>query len=175
MTKFKLRSTLNKVQAVRQWAEAYEVSEAEEHIQQVIVPKVRAAGFMDKQSFLRVCEWKTPRSKNHCAANKPGFIQEITQFALSTSSERMRIEVLTLLQGVSWPTASVILHWFHKDPYPILDFRALWSLQSKVPSRYEFDFWSEYTSHCRTLADRHGMDMRTLDRALWQYSSENQG
>jgi hypothetical protein len=39
---------------------------------------------------------------------------------------------------------------------------------------YEFSFWWEYTQFCRKLAAEAGVSMRTLDRALWQYSKENQ-
>jgi hypothetical protein len=68
----------------------------------------------------------------------------------------------------------VILHFFHRDPYPIIDFRALWSVSLPVPVQYGFDFWWPYVQFCRDLSDRTGLDMRTLDRALWQYSKENQ-
>lgn len=70
--------------------------------------------------------------------------------------------------------ASVILHLYHRERYPILDFRALWSLSVDVPAFYRFPFWWGYVEYCRELAERTGMDMRTLDRALWQYSRENQ-
>ena len=99
---------------------------------------------------------------------------EITGFALATEDEGARIQSLTLLDGVSWPTPSVILHLFHRDPYPILDFRALWSLSLDVPVQYGFDFWLLYVRYCRDLAQRANVDMRTLNRALWQYSKENQ-
>ena len=82
--------------------------------------------------------------------------------------------LLTCLTGVSWPTASVILHFFHPDPYPIMDFRALWSVSLKVPAQYTFEFWWEYVKFCRGIASRSRVDMRTLDRALWQYSKERQ-
>lgn len=39
-----------------------------------------------------------------------------TRVALSTPSERLRIEVLTLLDGVGWPTASVLLHLTPQAP-----------------------------------------------------------
>lgn len=80
-----------------------------------------------------------------------------------------------LLDGVSWPVASVLLHFGSCDRYPILDFRALWSLRIKVPKQYDFGFWWAYTLYCRSLADEHNVSMRTLDRALWQYSKEKQG
>ena len=88
--------------------------------------------------------------------------------------ERLRIGALRCLSGVEWPTASVLLHLAHKEHYPILDFRALWSLGFDKPPAYTFDFWKKYVQTCRRLAKQQGVDMRTLDRALWQYSKENQ-
>jgi hypothetical protein len=70
--------------------------------------------------------------------------------------------------------ASVILHWGCHEPYPILDYRALWSLGIDSPPAYNFNFWWAYTQQCRGLAAQAGVSMRTLDRALWQYSKENQ-
>jgi hypothetical protein len=153
------------------WAERYNY---DENVILPIVASVKRRGFLTKKEFLTVCRWKTPRSQPHCQGNSPEFIREITKCALSTPSERLRIEVLTLLNGVSWPTASVMLHFFHADSYPILDFRALWSLKTKVPLKYEFDFWVDYTGYCRRLSKRCAVSMRTLDRALWQFSKENQ-
>jgi len=81
---------------------------------------------------------------------------------------------MNFLDGVRWPTASVILHYFHREPYPIVDFRTLWSLSIDVPCDYSFVFWWDYVTYCRSLAQRLGLDVRQLDQALWQYSKENQ-
>jgi len=102
------------------------------------------------------------------------YVKEITEFVFKATTERARIEILTILDGVRWPTASVILHFFHRAPYPIMDFRALWSVSLLVPAQYSFAFWWTYVQFCRDLSTRTGLDMRTLDRALWQYSKENQ-
>ena len=103
------------------------------------------------------------------------YIEAVTKMAFSTPNERLRIEVLLLLDGVRWPTASVILHFCHAEPYPILDIRALWSLGMNVtPASHHFDFWWSYTLYCRKLAKAAGVSMRELDRALWQYSKEMQ-
>ena len=106
--------------------------------------------------------------------NSEDFVKEVSAFSFNTHDERAKIEALTLLDGVQWPTASVILHLFYPDPYPLLDFRALWSVGLKVPSQYEFSFWWPYVEFCRETAARNGVDMRTLDRALWQFSKEKQ-
>lgn len=127
-----------------------------------------------KSVLIEVARWKSPRSVHHVKTNDEEYVREVSAVALSTPCERLRIESLTLLDGVSWPTASVILHFFHDDQYPILDFRALWSVQEPVPNEYDFDLWWKYVVYCRELADRANVDMRTLDRALWQFSKETQ-
>ena len=131
-------------------------------------------GFMTKDELRIIAQWKAPRSAGHMEDNPEEYVKEITTFAFSATTERARIEVLTNLDGVRWPTASVILHFFHREPYPIMDFRALWSVSLAVPAQYSFDFWWPYVQFCRDLSKRINMDMRTLDRALWQYSKEKQ-
>lgn len=129
---------------------------------------------LDLTLLKEVARWKSPRSARHVDGNSEEYVREVTAIALSTSCERLRIESLALLDGVSWPTASVILHFFHRNPYPILDFRALWSVQAPEPNEYTFASWWEYVLFCRGLAAQAQVDMRTLDRALWQFSKINQ-
>lgn len=131
-------------------------------------------GYLTKGDLKAVAYWKAPRSSKNVDKNPEQYVEEITGFTLKTSSERARIETLTVLDGVGWPTASVILHLFHTDPYPIMDYRALWTVTLEVPKQYSFDFWWEYVRYCRNIAQEANVDMRTLDKALWQYSKENQ-
>jgi hypothetical protein len=70
------------------------------------------------------------------------------------------------------PTASVLLHFAMPDRYPILDVRALDSLGVTGRSTYPPAFWLGYLDACRSLAAEHGVSLRTLDKALWQYSKE---
>lgn len=137
--------------------------------------QIKNRGYLTKKELQIIGEWKTPRSKSRIASNSEDYIKEITQIAFSTDNEKLRIEILNLLTGVSWPTASVLLHFYHIDRYPIIDFRALYSLSSEhiKPQDYRFEFWQKYTEFTRGLADQADVDMRTLDQALWQYSKEN--
>jgi hypothetical protein len=152
------------------WASRYDASQ-DALIETDIAPRAKKRGWLSKPDFLSLARWKSPRSQSRCARNSEEYIKAVTQTALSTPDERLRIEVLTLLQGVSWPTASVILHFAHSDPYPILDVRALWSVGVETPpSDYTFEFWHRYTQFCQELARKSKVTMRTLDRALWQYS-----
>jgi hypothetical protein len=169
---FALRYNLSEI---RTWANLYPV-EDDKRVEKTIAPLVRKRHYFEKEEFVELCRWKTHRSRRLVQSNTEDFIKEVTHTALTTRSERLRIEVLTLLNGVSWPTASVLLHFGYDNLYPILDFRALWSLgvdATKV--NYNFDFWWEYTQFCRNLSTAVGVSMRVLDRALWQYSDAKQG
>ena len=140
-----------------------------------LAPKVHERGCLTKADLLAVGQWKSPRTVPKIAKNEEALIVEATRLALSTPHERLRIGTLTLLHGVGYPMASVILHWCHTDRYPIIDYRALWSLgAAEPPAAYSFNYWQSYVTICRHLAGDAGIDMRTLDRALWQYSKENQ-
>jgi len=142
----------------------------------LIGERSRAAGFYTLADFLEICEWKTHRSRKECRRNLEYDVREATSTALSPlSSEERRIKSLLALHGVSWATASVLLHFAHKDLYPILDYRALWSLGCDSKLQYiRFSFWWEYVEICRSLAWEEAVSLRDLDRALWQFSKENQ-
>lgn len=159
--------------AIRYWA-ARNADDTYTLFQNDIGPGARSRGYLTRDEFLKLCEWKSPRSRQRCLSNASELIEEATRVALSSKQDRLRIGALLVLDGVSWPTASVILHFCCDDPYPILDFRALWSLKTPQPSAYNFDFWWRYVQCCRGLAARNDVSLRTLDLALWQYSKERQ-
>ena len=137
------------------------------HIQ-ALVSSIKRQRCLTLDQLRTVARWKSPRSARLVDGNAEGYVRDDTGIALSTPVERLRIEVLTLLDGVSWPTASVILHWFHEEPYPILDRRALTSVGAGGHS-YNFALWKQYTDFCRREAKAAGISMRDLDRALWQH------
>jgi hypothetical protein len=130
--------------------------------------------FLDKENFVKLGRWKSKRPTKNYEKNDGEFIKEITSFALSTVNEEARIKSLLSLTGVSWPVASVILHFAFPDKYPIMDFRAIWSLGWEQPKNYNFEFWKRYCDQIKRMSMELGVDIRTLDKALWQYSAENQ-
>jgi hypothetical protein len=133
----------------------------------------RARGYYTRAEFLLVCAWKTPRSRPKVQANGAAAIRAATAIALSpASTERARIEALTSLEGVGVPTASTLLYFAFPGDYPILDVRALHALGHKPRSVYPASYWLAYLEACRDLAARHGVSLRMLDKALWQWSKE---
>jgi len=158
---------------IKNIADRYEYTREESELMQ-LCGEIQQKGCLNKEQLQQVAKWKAPRSAGYVKKNTNDYIKEVTSFAFSTENERARIEALTILDGVSWPTASVLLHLYHKERYPILDFRALWSVNLKVPKQYKYSLWKSYVKFCREIAKRNGVSMRILDRALWQYSKENQ-
>jgi len=136
--------------------------------------RAKLTGYLEYGDFLALAEWKTARSKSRCRQNSPEFVQEVTRHALAATEPRFKIEVLRILTGIDWATASVILHFCDRDRWPIADFRAFWSLGQEVPSPMGYPVWEAYTAATRALADRHNLPMRALDRALWAYSKAKQ-
>lgn len=145
----------------------------EARIETLYAQEVRLRGWFTKIELVETCRWKNPRQATRIELNSDGFIQEVTRTALSTTDERLRIEVLTLLKGVSWSMASVVLHFCHREPYPILDTLELWSLGLEGTRLAHYDTWQEYTQVCRDTAQEARVSMRMLDRALTRYAILN--
>jgi hypothetical protein len=75
------------------------------------------------------------------------------------------------LQGVQVPVASAILTAIDPERYTVIDFRALEALGCDSKDR-SVNFYLAYLKTCRQLASKHGVTLRNLDRALWQWSNE---
>jgi hypothetical protein len=139
-----------------------------------IARAVRDRGYYTLEEFRRVCRWKTPRSAPLVAQNSSESVEAATRVALSEDSgDDERMNALLSLRGVGWPTASVLLHLVYPELYPILDKRALHALGvDEAPSRYTFEYWQPYVSEYARLLGQAGVDGRTFDQALWQWSKE---
>jgi hypothetical protein len=175
---------------VAQWANCYSYTQGGDDDGRVleIGERSRRAGYYTRDDFLEVCEWKTRgRPRRHYQQNSEEDVRRVTTIALSIADEKTRIWALVApapgLIGVQMPTASALLHLASADPrspltagkaYPIIDFRALWSLNWEKNRRDTFKFWWAYVQACRALAVECGVSMRDLDRALWEYSNQNQ-
>jgi hypothetical protein len=133
----------------------------------------RGRGHYTREEFVAACRWKTPRSAPLVARNTAREIRDATRAALGPAgSAGERMQALRALHGVEWATGSVLLHLAYPDRYPILDVRALHALGVTGRSSFTTAFWEAYVAECARLAAAAGVDGRTLDRALWQWSRE---
>jgi hypothetical protein len=144
----------------------------DERGRETIGEAARARGYFRRREFLVVCAWKTPRSAPKVALNTEPAVRAATRRALSDPDEAARMQALLTLNGVGVPTASTLLYFAFPALYPILDVRALEALGVKPRSQYPVSFWLGYLEACRVLAARCGVSIRTLDKALWQWSKE---
>ena len=136
----------------------------------------RNRGHYTRDEFIRVCRWKSERSRAHAARNTAEAVEAATRVALSdASTERERMAALRSLHGVEWATASVLLHLAYPERYPILDQRVLQAFGVPQPSSYSFRFWEAFVSAWLPLLEESGVDGRTFDQALWQWSKEQGG
>ena len=81
-----------------------------------VVDEVKGRGYLTKSDLIALSYWVKNRSTHLIKSHSDDFIKERTGFALSSATadpDRIR------LKGVGWSVASAILHWFHKDHYPI--------------------------------------------------------
>jgi hypothetical protein len=159
---------------INYWAGKYYYPRSDRDLTERLHPAAQRQGCLTLAQLHEICRWKTPRSAPKALANNEEFVREITSISFAAKNEQVRIEVLTVLCGVSWPVASTVLHYCVSDEYPILDFRALWSLEMDKPAAYDFLIWDAYVRECRRIAAEAGVSVRTLDKALWQYSKTYQ-
>ena len=132
----------------------------------------RKRGHYTRDEFLAVCRWKSKRPGARPERNTARAVEDATRVALADSStERERMKALLSLDGVGWPTASVLLHLAYPERYPILDWRALHALGIDQP-RYSFRFWEAYVRSWVPLMEQSGLDGRSFDQALWQWSKD---
>jgi len=158
-------------------AMAYNYPDEPRLIREIATP-ARSRGWFTADEFVQLVRWKTGgRSVPLVLRNDPDDIVHATRVALDENTrEPRRAPVLVALEGVGYPVASCVLHFGHRDPYPILDVRALESLGYRTQRTvYSESFWQDYVAACRDLARQHGMSMRELDRALWAWPATQPG
>lgn len=131
---------------------------------------VRARGYYEPDEFATVAGWKTPRSKKRIAANSAEDVRDVTRLAF-TAPDRFQHCVLTLLDGVGVPTATALLTVVFPDRHTVIDVRSTEAL-ARLGCWDGAGGYRAYLEVCRRLAGEAGVDLRTLDRALWRWSKD---
>ncbi|MGE0405854.1 MAG: hypothetical protein AB7O65_06110 [Candidatus Korobacteraceae bacterium] len=126
-----------------------------------------------RENLTRIYQWKNGNwNISRLDRNSDAEIADALRLALGARTERAAIAVLTGLFGIEVPIASAILTAIDSNRYTILDFRALEALGNGTKSPYTIDFYLKYLRACKELAQQAGVELRTLDRAMWQWSYE---
>jgi hypothetical protein len=125
-----------------------------------------------------IVRWKSERAVQYLIGNSTEKIRRALAVAASpASSTAAAVKALTELHGVDLPVASAVLAAIHPERYTVLDFRALEALGH---ARHDVHFYEEYLAFCKRLAESNIVrpqselpaptPLRTLDRALWEWS-----
>jgi hypothetical protein len=132
-------------------------------------------GHYTRENLEQIFEWKTNgRGRSRIRKNTDEEIADALKLSLAAQTDRSAVAVLMGLNGVQVPVASAILTAINPERFTIIDFRALEALSIKPPY-ISVDFYLTYLKECRELAHRSDVPLRTLDRALWQWSKEANG
>jgi len=142
----------------------------------------------------RISQWKLQSSRNdsNIKKNSNETVTQQFQSAITASTDREAVDVLTELSGIGVPMASTMLTVAKPSHYAIIDYRAFRALPGanpemagprqygdyaeflehfrtylKNPEAYEF-----YMNHVRQIADAEGLSARQVDMALWAFDKE---
>ena len=130
-------------------------------------------GDYGRENLMVIVRWKSRRSAHWLDDNSEIDISRALRFACDPrTSEKSAIEALDRLVGVGIPMASAILTAAFPEKYTVIDWRALESLGNDDTQAQKIDYYLQYLAACRDFAVRFKVPLRTLDRALWQWSKE---
>lgn len=144
--------------------------------------RIRARGYIRDDELYEIARWKSPRRADLVWENPPNVVEGVTGLALSLKDEHpdYAADLLTVLRGVSLPTASTVLTVVDPQHFGIIDIRAWNSLTrwrpekfpAKMQSAFTLKEFIRYLETIRVLAQKSGLSCREVDMALWQMGGE---
>lgn len=151
------------------WADRYP-GKVDDDVLDRVGPRVRDRGYYDREDFLTVGAWKSPRPKKSMASNTDELIRDVTATAF-VAPLSIQHRILTLLNGVLVPMASSLLMVWQPEEHTIIDVRAVKSLVAhegmEDPGARKYPPYVAYLALCKEIAQRCNRSLRILDRALY--------
>jgi hypothetical protein len=125
-----------------------------------------------------IVRWKSERAVQYLIGNSDEQVRHVLAVAAAPeSSTESAIKALLELHGVDICVASAILAAIYPERYTVLDYHVL---EAVGYARHDVHFYEEYLAFCKRLADSNIVKpqsalpgpapLRTLDRALWEWS-----
>ena len=139
--------------------------------------KIQGRGYLIRYELYKVADWVLrvygADTVDRVLENPDASIKISTTQAFTVTDDWEKLMTLTELHGIGQTTASAILHLYDREQYPIFSRRSRWSVGLEREKELSYHLWLEYVAFCRDIANRNGICMRMLDRALWFYSYNN--
>jgi hypothetical protein len=155
------------------WSAQYHYP-GEDHLFSVIGAAVRSRGEYTRDELLQVGRWKSARATSSLAKNSDELVAAVTRTALAAPT-LIKHRVLTILSGVGVPMASALLTIWKPEEFTVIDVRAISTLRAAglLGPGADLPPYVQYLDLCRRLSMDNGADLRSLDRALWQWSASD--
>lgn len=135
----------------------------------------RALGYLDREAFLDIAEWAKTRNRSRWDANDELRVRTASAAAFAADEDDAAIAALCRLRGIGRPAATALLHWMRPDRFPALEARVVHALGEALPTGAdEIEHYGRIAQRLRTIARDHGVDLRTLERALWAWHKEQE-
>lgn len=164
-------------EAVRKYPNQDEVDYEIEQEMLEILPVAFAEGTWEWDDLEDIIEWKSGRfggtNVESFNENPTRKVEEAIQETLATNSVLRKVECLSGLDGVRVRTATALLLFVDPEAYTVLDLNAWETLQESGNLYTDMsddpapDEYLRYLGVCHALANEFGVELRTLDRALW--------
>lgn len=132
-------------------------------------------GYLTRDEFIKICEWKSPRNRRRFENNTDDDIKDVTNRAFSEQNEMEKAFILCKLKGVRIPTASAILSLVDPQHYGVIDWRC-WKVFYKFecvssnPNGVNLtkEDWYLYLTVLRTYAARFKTSVRMVELTLFE-------
>ena len=130
--------------------------------------------FLNKEYFILLGRWKTPRYQATRETNDEHNIIETTRSAYLAKNDLNKLKILIKLKGVGIAVASTILYYLQPDKFAIYDYHVRNTLNKagKLSKGAEGDsskVWLEYTRIIRELSTVYNKTLRELEKALFAH------
>lgn len=143
--------------------------------------EVKKRGWLTKNDLVKVCYWKSPRAIHYINSNSPKAIKETTALALSSRNEKVKISLLTTLNGVSVPMASSLLTLVNPQRYGVMDIR-VWELlyrhgivtTNAKASGFKHEEWLQLLDVLRYFSKKLNVSARDVERTLFLIHKKQQ-
>ena len=139
-------------------------------------------GTLSDYDFYAIVIWKSNRAKTKIKrglSEAGATVSSLMRELYAAEKPQDKVENLLALWGIGLAMASAILAVCYPEKFTVLDYRAWETLRDNsvvdLPERYPQSSagYLEYCSACRQLAERVGLSLRNLDRALWAKNWED--
>lgn len=160
------------------WRDKYN-NEARQYVtglEEELREKFRKYGKASKEDIQRIIRWKfqgrlTGRQKMNLARTDKvdgRIIEKVTELAFEVSGDRLRLKLLTVLDGVGYSVASVILTFLDPMNYGVLDFHAWHGLFKEDKKIFIEKDCLRFLDKLRKESQQVGLPCRDIEKAAFK-------